>query len=400
MVRPVKETPMSENTPSSPAPASPKGEPVSLLPLEVQRPAAPPPAPPPGGPPSWWHVPPAWVAGLPHRKPVVRWVLTGLLILAFLGSLACNLFLLVVLALKFESGFDKTVVQSGDKGQTIAVYNVTGLLDRRAADAFSRFCAEVLKDHDVKAVVLRVSSPGGLVSSSDQIRNSVLKMKQSGKKVVVSMGGVAASGGYYISAAADAIVAEPTTITGSIGVIAEWVVLDGTLEKIGAKAVVIKSSNADVWKDEMSIFKMPDERQKSHIRSVLDQMQARFEAVVREGRGTRLAPRTVPLAPSTQPGSTGRTEETEPFNGKIYLAEDARGLGMIDQIGYHEQAVDLAKSLAMLTRPNIVHYKPWLSLLGTLMGEVSAGSRGSFTLDRETLDELQTPRLMMLWKPQ
>ena len=122
---------------------------------------------------------------------------------------------------------------------------------------------------------------------------------------------VAASGGYYMSAPADEIYAEPTTITGSIGVIGGWVVLKGTLDKIGAEPIVVKSTHAQGWKDEMSMYAAPHAYQMKHIQEVLDKMQERFEEVVRTGRGNRLHPQAASYTiPATQ-GAEGSPEDRD-----------------------------------------------------------------------------------------
>ncbi|GAG23123.1 unnamed protein product, partial [marine sediment metagenome] len=255
---------------------------------------------------------------------------------------------------------------------------------------------EVSRDQNVKAVVLRVNSPGGGVAHSDQIYSLVKKLREvGGKKVVASMGGIAASGGYYVCAPADAIVAEPTTITGSIGVIMGWMVVKGTLDRIGMETVMLKSSNARGWKDEISPFKQPDERQKRHLRKILDTMQARFEKVVKEGRGQRLKTNRVSYTVRTGQGEEAREvkiTETEPLNGKVYMPDEALAFGLIDKIGYQEVAIDRAADLARLTNPNVVVYRRAKGLLVELL---EAKSASTVRLDASLLDRLQTPRILM-----
>lgn len=312
-------------------------------------------------------------------------------------SILMNFYLIAVLAASLDGKFSTTTIREGQEDQTIAVYAVEGIIDAEAAEHFARFYAEI-KGDDVKAVVLRVDSPGGGVTSSDQIHHLIGKLRKDGKKVVVSMGGVAASGGYYISAGADEIIAEPTTITGSIGAIMGWLVIRGTLEKIGMETVMIKSSNARGWKDEISSFKLPDPRQRKHLQEILDKIQVKFEDVVRTGRGSRLKTREATYALEVGEGDEARevtVTETEPLNGKIYLAEESKELGLIDGIGYLTEATDRAAALAGLTDAKVVRYEIRRGLLAELVGAKS--SRG-LELNIKSLDEFQTPRIMLIWK--
>jgi protease-4 len=339
------------------------------------------------------------------QRPVKRrstWLIV-LLILAGLGLVASVTLNVLFLgdfspALDYGAGMRKAVVQRGKSDQTIALYSVEGIIDDQAAGQFRLFYRAVAGDDDVKAIVLRVNSPGGGVTASDQICQMVKDLRSSGRKVVVSMGSLGASGAYYISAPADEIYAEATTITGSIGVVAGWVVLKGTLDKVGAEPIVIKSSHARGWKDEMSYFSRPADYQRKHIQGVLDKMQERFEDVVRAGRGTRRLKtqrKTYKIPPDKEGGQEIEHTETEPFNGKIYLAEEAKQLGLIDSIGYQDAAIRRAAQLAGLRRQRVVVYARRRSLMETLLEN---RTEPSFKLDGTLFDKLQTPRFLMLWK--
>jgi len=374
----------------------------------AQGPAGPwgPPQPPPGGP---WGAAPG--AGYPPAQPccqprparrssgwrIIFWLF---LVLILGGSLLLNLALLAAVGTQFggldaQGGLTTQTIRSGRKSQTVAVYRVVGLIDGSAAAEFKQFYHSVVDDSEVKAVVLRVDSPGGGVTSSDQICEMVKQIKAAGKTVVVSMGSVAASGGYYISAPADEIFAEETSITGSIGVIAGWFVLKGTLNMIGAEALTIKSTHAQAWKDEMSPTTMPQDYQLQHLQEVLDEMQARFEDIVKTGRGTRLKTRSETVRILDKSGKFIQHENTEPFNGKIYLASKAKQLGLIDQIGYEDAAIDRAAQLASLSKPKVVRYARRKTFMEAMM---DGKSDASFKIDTKLIDQLQTPRFMMLWK--
>jgi protease-4 len=316
------------------------------------------------------------------------------------ASVLLNLALLAVVGAQFggmdaQGGLITHTIRPGRTTETVALYKVVGLIDASAAAEFKQFYHSVVEDTDVKAVVLRVDSPGGGVTSADQICEMVKQIKAAGKTVVVSMGSVAASGGYYISAPADEIFAEDTTITGSIGVIAGWIVLKGTLDRIGAESFTIKSTHAQAWKDEMSPTTMPQDYQLQHLQEVLDEMQARFEDVVKAGRGNKLKTRPELVRAVDKDGKVIRHENTEPFNGKIYLASKAKQLGLIDQIGYEDAAIDGAVKLANLDKPKVVRFVRRRTFMEALL---DGKSDASFKIDTKLIDQLQTPRFMMLWK--
>jgi len=373
---------MSESTPPTPPPATPPPS---------SQPAA-------AGPITYVQVPAEHRrrSGLRAFFRIVFWVLFGMSVLmnlALLGMVGEQL-------LGERAAMAHVVLDKGDAKQTVAVYRVAGILDNNAVAAFRRFYDEVAEDKDVRAIVLRVNSPGGGVTSSNQIHHMVKELQSAGKTVVVSMGAIAASGGYMVSCSADHIVAEPTTVTGSIGVIMWWLVLEGTFDKIGVQPVVIKSTDADYWKDDISLLHLPDERQIAYLRDILDQMQAQFVASVRQGRGDNLpAPpeRPAPVAAGELPVEAD-PDANEPLNGKAYLAGDAMRLGLVDDIGYQQDAVDRAAALAGLDDPHVVAYrhKP----PGLLMVLFGAKRDSTVAESVDLIEDLQTPRFEAIWKAQ
>ncbi len=337
---------------------------------------------------------PAKSSGVKIFFRVLFWVLLGL-------SVVMNVSLICVVGMGVMGGqigdqaaMAQTVLSDGSASETVAVYRVRGVIDQDAVAGFRRFFDSVVSDDDVRAVVLRVSSPGGGVASSNEIHQMVKGLQAAGKTVVVSMGSVAASGGYMISCSADHIVAEPGTITGSIGVIMTWMVLDGTFDKLGIQPVVIKSTDADYWKDDVSLMHLPDERQVAYLRDILDKMQQQFADSVRQGRGAKLvAPTGAPARPLAE-GEVAVVdpEANAPLNGKVYIADDALEVGLIDQIGYRQDAFDRAASLAGLSNPKTVLYshKP-VGLFTVLFG---ATHDSPVTQGVDILEDLQTPKFM------
>ncbi len=305
-----------------------------------------------------------------------------------------------MLSTRIDTTFAKKVVTQGAEDEVIAIYQVEGVIDDKAAQQFGQFCQEIKDDSKVKAVVLRVNSPGGMVSSSDEIHQAIIKLKKDGKAVVVSMGGVAASGGYYISAPADAILAEPTTVTGSIGVIMQLFIVKEGLGKLGIEPLTIKSSSAQLWKDEASPFRTPDSRQLAHLTSILDTMQQRFNEVVRDGRKNLKTAGDAKVATTVGAGTTMKDAlvvDNEPLNGKIYLAQEAKKWNLIDGIGYLDDAVDKAKELKKLSKPTVVRYERTRGLFAAL---TESKTNIGINIDSSTMDDLQTPKFMMLWKPE
>jgi protease-4 len=207
---------------------------------------------------------------------------------------------------------------------------------------------QYLEDEGVKAIILRIDSPGGGVGPSQEIHREILKIK-SKKKVVTSMGSVAASGGYYIACASDLIVANPGTITGSIGVVMEFTNIEELFKKIGIKGVVVKSGE---HKDIGSPFRemTPDERRL--LQDVIDNVHEQFIKAVAEGR------------------KLDRSKVTEIADGRILTGEQAKQLGLVDQIGNLQDAIDTtAKMVGIEGKPNILYPKKRFSILELLLKE-------------------------------
>jgi protease-4 len=256
----------------------------------------------------------------------------------------------VIAALSLVTIF-KDKVQLGEK---VALVRVTGII------LDSTDVIEELKEHSkngsVKAIVLRVDSPGGGVAPSQEIYEEILKIKEK-KKVVVSMGSVAASGGYYISAPADRIVANAGTLTGSIGVIMEIPNVSDLMEKIGVKTQVVKSGR---HKDMASIFKSLSPEEKEILQTVLDDVHDQFIEAVSEARGMEYeAVRKL-------------------SDGRIFTGRMAKELGLVDELGNLEYAIMLAGKLAGIKgEPNVVYKEEEFSFIDILRGDISKNLVGN-----------------------
>ena len=332
-----------------------------------------------------------------RRRPWWRRLLFTIWVLIFIGSLVANAYLALLFSLFLERPFETTVLKPGRPDQIVAVWDVTGLIDQGQADVFDAFYRKIRDDPNVKAVVLRVNSGGGYIAPCDQIYSALIQLRDRGKKLVVSMGGGAASGGYYISVPADEIYAEPGTVTGSIGVMSVLPVIKGTLEKYGAKAVVLRSTKTKAWKAAPNWFEEPADHHVAAFQKTLDVWQARFESVVQAERKGKL-PQPLVAVKKTYTGGDGKeftVEETEPFNGKVYLTDEAIRLGLVDTVGYLADAISRAESLAALSQPKVVRYARRKS-----MWERFGFPSTPMGLDVKGLEQLQTPRLMMVWRVQ
>jgi protease IV len=244
-----------------------------------------------------------------RRHPILFFVLC----LAALGVVA----VLAVTVLVWRFAPDHNHLR-GDK---VAVVEIIGpIVDARPA---LKSLKQFREEDAVKAIVVRIDSPGGGVGPSQEIYTEVLKTRAV-KPVVVSMGAVAASGGYYIAAAADGIVANPGTITGSIGVIMGYTNFSQLLKRIGLTPVVIKSGT---FKDTGSPTREMTDQEKALLQGVIDDMRQQFVAAIAKGR-------KMPM------------EKVDALaDGRIYSGEQAQENGLIDRLGNFEDAVDWAGEL-------------------------------------------------------
>ena len=274
----------------------------------------------------------------PPGSPWKRLLLT-LLLLAFLGSMALNFLLLVGLGLSSVEG-DRRVLEkhlSHNRAATdkVAVISVEGVILQGEDGFVKRQIDRVADDDNVKAIVLRVDSPGGSVSASDYLYHHLRAMLEKRKiPMVVSMGGIAASGGYYISMAVghapDVVFAEPTAFTGSIGVIIPHYNLGGLFDKLG----VAEDSVASGPLKEMGTLSRPmTEQERTLFQGLVDDSFTRFKEIVRSGR----------LKFQKDPAALNKLA-----TGQVFAAERAQENGLIDKLGYLEEAVDRAIELAHL----------------------------------------------------
>lgn len=260
---------------------------------------------------------------------------------------------LIVLAglavLFFVATYSSTVMQSGGfLDNRIALIKIEGVIvdSTDTIEELRRY----KESTGVKAIILRINSPGGGVVPSQEIYEEVKKIREEGKKkVVVSMGTVAASGGYYIASASNRIVANPGTLTGSIGVIMELANVEGLFKKIGVESVVIKSGRN---KDVGSPFRkmLPEER--AILQRLMDDVHTQFIQAVAAGRGL--------------------TEDRvrEMADGSVFTGRQAKELGLVDEIGNFQDTVRLTADIVGIKgEPRIVEARKRSSFLNLLRDE-------------------------------
>ncbi len=212
------------------------------------------------------------------------------------------------------------------------------------------------RDSSIKAVVMQVDSPGGTITGSDEIYNRIVRFKKNTRaKVVVIMGTVAASGGYYVSAPAHYVMAHPTTLTGSVGVIMSSINIAEFAKKYGIKDATIKSG---AMKDTMSMWRdmRPDER--AYLQGIVDEMLDRFVSIVADNRTNLTRQQVVKLA-----------------DGRVFTGTMALKAGLVDGVGYLEDAIAQAKRLAGIKDARIVRYRRRVSFLDLLEAVGEARTR-------------------------
>ncbi len=310
----------------------------------------------------------------------------AMVLMIFFGSLVLNLLLIIAFAgQQVDAQVRETVLLKGAEQQRIAVIDVRGIITDELAEQLWPQFERVRKNKDYKALLLYVNSPGGGVTASDTIAHYVNQVKAAGKPVVVFMGTVAASGGYYVSAGADYIMAGPTTITGSIGVIAQLPKFHGTLEKIGAQMIVIPSTPA-TKKALGSPFVPWTPASLEYFQHLIDSAHNRFVNVVYDGRQKHFA--------------EGISAVQKLADGAALTAAQAKAAKLIDQDdAYFEDAIVKTADLAKLDDPRVLHLSRPVSFSERLTG-ASQAKNTLINIDASLLDSLTTPRLLDLWQGQ
>ena len=263
--------------------------------------------------------------------------------------------LIVGVGLLFFLLIARTLVQSAPIGDKVAIIDIVGTISR--TETIIDQIHQYRDDQAVKAIVLRINSPGGSVAPVQEIYSELKKLE---KPIVASMGSTAASGGYYIAAIADEILANPGTLTGSIGVIMQFTKLKGLYEKIGLEQQVVKSGR---FKDTGSPVRDLTDEERELLQATLDDVHNQFIDAVFEGRQAHLT----------------REDIVALADGRIFSGQQALERKLIDQLGNLPDAIERAGVLGGISgKPKVVRTKRKLSMLERMLG----------TTGKENLDKL------------
>jgi protease IV len=358
-------------------------------------------------------LPVALAATLPprsHRSPL-GWLVRVLLFLFLAFSVAFNILFLGLLILFVIPGSSRPIIETFHSGKTesknkIAVVRIEGVLMEGLTGFAQKQIDHAATDAAVKAVIVRINSPGGTITSSDdlhhrltQLRDGNAQKKAAAKPLVVSMASLAASGGYYIAMPAKTLFAEPSTATGSIGVYAALPDATELSKKIGFGMRIIKAGDV---KDSGSPFHEMTPHERELWQDMVDHSYLRFLDVVEQGRPALKgklqedisANKSVPIR-----DEKARSKHVQYVrylaDGGIFMADDAQKYGLVDRIGYLEDAVQAAGQAAGLGEDyKVVTYEKQETVLSSLLG-IKAQPPPSL-LDPNRLAAGAVPRLWYL----
>jgi len=251
-------------------------------------------------------------------------------------------------------------------GKKVAIIEIYGVIN--SSNDVIRQLKKYAKDNSIPALVLDIDSPGGGVVPSQEIHEEVLKIKKEGKKVVASLRGLGASGGYYVACASDTIVANPGTLTGSIGVIFEFPVMQELFRKLGVRFEVVKRGElkeVGTWNRPMT------KEEKDLLQSVIDDTYYQFVEAVVEGRG--LDPEKV----------------LEFADGRIFTGKQAKQLGLVDELGNLEDAISIAGKMGRIEgAPRTIKERPKKITLIDILTQ-SLKTISNFRTDEKLMPKLQ-----------
>jgi protease IV len=358
--------------------------------------------------------------GTPHRTPPPppprprSPVLSCLFSLSLLVNFGIVLAAILLCAnfLRYDADADVPLSEtyfSGSKSASnkIAIIHLDGVIMEGLLRYPHRQIETAAKDNDVKAVVFRIDSPGGSITASDDLHHRLVELrdgnsvkKYNPKPIVVSMGSMAASGGYYVAMPGQTIVAERTTLTGSVGVYAAFPTVAGLAKKYEFGLVTIKQGEI---KDSGSPFKEMTDKERQVWQDMVDHAYNQFLEVVAAGRKDRLTKEQllepVDITPvNAAPARLG--PPAPPYqryraDGGVYTSDMALKLKLVDQIGYLDDAVKLAEQAAGGGEFKVIQYERPISLREVLVGGQTAQPSNSI-LDPGTLRKGMTPRLWYL----
>jgi protease-4 len=348
------------------------------------------PAPPPFPPPPPFSPPPGIASPLAQKPRKSRgWMIFAIVLLVLLGfSLFGNLTQLVLQSLSFRSGFhsdafgtaareagpklEEFVLENSESANKIAVISVAGIITDHDLDGSGSSGVTVIKaqldraadDKHIKAVLLKVDSPGGEVLASDEIYQAIRAFQDDSKKpVVCSMGSLAASGGYYVASGCRWIVANDLTITGSIGVIMHGWNYRGLMDKVGIAPMTFKSGKfKDMLSGERATNEIPAEEH-AMVQALIDETYGKFKDVIADGRSAA-------HDLNKKEGKALADNWGDYADGRVVSGSQALELGLVDELGNFDTAVERAEKLAGIKNSQLIEYRQrydlsnFLSLFG------------------------------------
>ena len=321
----------------------------------------------------------------PRRGSMWSRLAATLITIILLASIAANLYLFTIV--KVLTGGGEAVYAEGDAKHRIAILAIEGGINEGMHE-FVHQSLKILDRDPPKALVLRINSPGGGVGASDRIYHEIKAFKdEHAVPVVASFGSVAASGGYYVAMAADHIVAEPTCITGSIGVIGQVLTFEKLLkDKLGIEPETFTATTSPDKDVANNLFRTWDERDEQVVTRIMDAAHARFVDVVVTGRAHVNA----------------EAQIRDASQGQVYTTDEALATRLIDEQGYLEAAIMHAKTAAGIptaTDPQVTILRPGRSLTEMigLRGQTAAAQQIDAQTIRTWLDELSAPRVEYLF---
>lgn len=291
-----------------------------------------------------------------------------------------------------EEEFIEEVIEDGSPNRKILVLEVNGVIQDTGSDVtsvfqspgynhrqFLRMLDQAKEDDSVQGIIVRVNTPGGGVSESAEIHKRLVEIKEETEKpIYISMGSMAASGGYYIAAPANKIFASPETITGSIGVIMQGINYSELAEKYGVKFDTIKSGP---YKDIMSPTKEMSEEERQILQTMVDNMYDQFVEVIVEGRGM------------------SESEVRRIADGRIYDGQQAKDINIVDELGYFEDVIEAMKKDHDMGNVQVVQYTENLGLGSLFSMNVQSLLKPDSEMQMlaKLINQPNSPRLMYLY---
>lgn len=296
---------------------------------------------------------------------------------------------------------EEVVLEDNDARNKIAVITVDGIITSHTADPAGNNMVDVIQaqldraadDNHVKAVILKVDSPGGEVMASDEINKAIANFQADSKKpVICSMGSLAASGGYYISAPCRWIVANELTITGSIGVIMHGYNYRGLMDKIGIAPTTYKSGKfKDMLSGDRSTNEIPA-GERAMVQGLIDETYGKFTNVVSNGR----------MQAHNKNGNEGKPladDWAKYADGRVVSGTQALQLGLVDELGDFDQAVETTKHLASIGKANLVEYHERYDISDFLSMFGQSGQARDIKLDLGVdIPKLRAGGMYFLWQ--